>query len=55
MFSIWWVLGALGILFRPVHPPTLDDARTPSLTSRIMGITALIILVISFAPIPLQP
>jgi membrane-associated protease RseP (regulator of RpoE activity) len=51
---VWWLIGALGILFRVEHPPTLNDAQAPSLTARIMGITALIILILSFAPIPLR-
>ncbi len=51
---MWWLIGGLGILFRVPHPPTLDDDRAPSRVAVAMGITALIILVLSFAPVPIR-
>lgn len=51
---MWWLIGGLGILLRVAHPPTLDDSRPPSRVAAAMGITALIILVLSFAPVPIR-
>jgi hypothetical protein len=52
--SMWWFFAALGIIFRVSHPPTLDDSKTPSRASRILGWTALVILVLSFTPVPIR-
>jgi membrane-associated protease RseP (regulator of RpoE activity) len=51
---MWWLLGGLGILMGVAHPPTLQDERPPTRTAGIMGIIALIILVLSFAPVPFR-
>jgi membrane-associated protease RseP (regulator of RpoE activity) len=51
---MWWLMGGLGILMGVAHPPTIQDDRPPSRVAAAMGIIALIILVLSFAPVPLQ-
>ncbi|UCD16378.1 MAG: site-2 protease family protein [Candidatus Zixiibacteriota bacterium] len=50
----WWLFGVLVFLFGMRHPPTINDARVPSLAARLMGIAALIIFVISFVPVPFK-
>ncbi len=51
---VWWFFAAIGLVFGVKHPPTMDDSRRPSLVARAMGITALIILVLSFTPVPFR-
>ncbi|MFH2050158.1 MAG: site-2 protease family protein [bacterium] len=50
----WWVFGALGLIFGIKHPQTLDDTISPSRTVKIMGIVSIIILILSFTPIPFR-
>jgi membrane-associated protease RseP (regulator of RpoE activity) len=52
--SSWWVFAAFGLVFGVAHPPTLQDERIPSRTAQVMGIAALIILILSFTPIPFR-
>ncbi|MCB2231199.1 site-2 protease family protein [bacterium] len=49
---MWWLFAGLGLIFGAAHPPTLNDSFPTSKASRIMGIAALIILLLSFTPIP---
>ncbi|MEW6411644.1 MAG: site-2 protease family protein [Candidatus Zixiibacteriota bacterium] len=49
---IWWVFAAFGLIFGVKHPPTLNDYKKPGGVATGMGILALIVLVISFTPIP---
>jgi len=51
---MWWVFAALGFIMGVAHPPTLNDQKPPSLAARTMGWMALIILVVSFTPVPFQ-
>ena len=51
---IWWVFAAFGLIFGMKHPHTLNDSIPPDRNSRIMGWIAIIILVISFTPIPFR-
>lgn len=51
---IWWFFAIFGIIFGVKHPPTLNDNKKPGGMATGMGIIALIILVISFTPIPFQ-
>jgi membrane-associated protease RseP (regulator of RpoE activity) len=51
---MWWVFGAMALIMRVPHPPTLDDRIAPSTFSRIMGWTALVILILSFTPVPFR-
>ncbi len=50
----WWVFGALGLIFGIKHPQTLDDTIEPNKTVKIMGIISIIILILSFTPIPFR-
>ncbi len=52
--TIWWVFAAFGIFFGVKHPPTLSDYKKPGEVATGMGIIALIILVISFTPVPFR-
>ncbi len=49
---MWWFFAGLGLVFGVKHPPTLQDARPPSRTAFWMGVAALVILFVSFTPIP---
>jgi len=49
---LWWVFAAMGFIFKVPHPPTLNDRRRPSRTALVMAIVSLIILALSFAPVP---
>jgi len=49
---LWWVFAAFGLIFKVPHPPTLDDRREPSRTALVMAIVSLIILALSFTPVP---
>ena len=49
---LWWVFAAFGLIFRVPHPPTLDDRREPSRGAYAMAIISLIILALSFTPVP---
>jgi len=51
---MWWFFAAFGFIFGVAHPPTLEDHHPPSRTATIMGVTALIILLVSFTPIPFR-
>lgn len=51
---IWWFFAIFGIIFGVKHPPTLNDNKKPSSTATGMGIIALVILILSFTPIPFQ-
>lgn len=49
---MWWLFAAMGLMFKVGHPPTLDDVLHPTRASAVMGLIALAILLVSFAPIP---
>ena len=49
---IWWFLAGMGLLFGVKHPPTLNDSRPLGRPALIMGIVALVILLVSFTPVP---
>jgi membrane-associated protease RseP (regulator of RpoE activity) len=51
---IWWFFAAFGIIFGVKHPPTLNDLKKPGGAATGLGIVALIILIISFTPVPFQ-
>jgi len=51
---MWWFFAAFGFIFGVAHPPTLEDHHPPGRTAMIMGVTALIILLVSFTPIPFR-
>lgn len=52
--TMWWFFAALGLIFGVKHPPTLSDHTRPPVHARIMGIAALIILLLSFTPVPFR-
>ncbi len=49
---LWWVFAAMGLIFRVPHPPTLDDRKQPSRVALAMAVISLIILALSFTPVP---
>ncbi len=49
---MWWFFAAFGLIFGIKHPPTLQDDRPLSRASRVMGYTAIVILILSFTPMP---
>lgn len=49
---MWWLFAAMGLIFGVAHPPTINDNKKPSLSSRILGWVALVILILSFTPVP---
>jgi len=48
----WWFFGVLVFLFGLNHPPTFNDTYKLPLATRIMGIVAVFIFIISFIPAP---
>lgn len=52
--ATWWVFAALGLVMGVTHPPTLDDRRPVTRGARWLGLIALLILVLSFTPVPFQ-
>jgi len=51
---IWWFFAAFGLFFGVKHPRTMNDSKKLSRVSLLMGIVALMILVVSFTPIPFR-
>ncbi len=51
---LWWMFALMGVVFGVKHPPTLNDSKKLSKTAIILGISSLIILILSFTPIPFQ-
>ena len=51
---MWWFFAIFGLVFGVKHPPTLNDNKNPGKYAYIMGVVAIIILIISFTPIPFQ-
>jgi len=52
--TIWWVFALFGVIFGIKHPPTLNDMQDTGKPAKIMGIIALLILVLSFTPVPFR-
>jgi membrane-associated protease RseP (regulator of RpoE activity) len=52
--SVWWVFAVFGLIFGVKHPPTLDDTRHPSRASLTMAVAAIIIMFLSFTPVPFR-
>ncbi len=51
---MWWLFAIFGLVFGIKHLPTLDDSKAPGAIATGMGIVALIILVLSFTPVPFR-
>mgnify|MGYP001161073395 FL=1 len=43
------------VVFGPRHPPTLDEDLPLDRSRQIVGLMALVILVLCFTPIPIEP
>ena len=50
----WWVFAALGFAMGIGHPPTLNDRAPVSGRAQLLGWIALVILLLSFTPVPFQ-
>ena len=50
----WWVFAVLGFVMGVGHPPTLNDSAPVSGSARLLGWIALVILLLSFTPVPFQ-
>lgn len=51
---MWWFFAGLGLIFGVNHPPTLDDTRKPGAVALTLGIVSLLILLVSFTPVPFR-
>ncbi|MEA3296332.1 MAG: site-2 protease family protein [candidate division Zixibacteria bacterium] len=52
--TMWWFFAAFGLFFGMSHPPTLDDTRPLERSAVVMGWIALMILILSFTPMPFR-
>lgn len=52
--NIWWFFAIFGIVFGVKHPPTLNDRKQLDQKSTVIAVVALIILLISFTPVPFE-
>ncbi|MEA2030711.1 MAG: site-2 protease family protein [candidate division Zixibacteria bacterium] len=51
---MWWVFAIFGIIFRVKHPPTINDNVALPQTAMLMGLASIVILILSFTPIPFR-
>lgn len=51
---MWWFFAAFGLFFGIKHPPTLDDSRPISRAALIMALFSIVILILSFTPVPFR-
>ena len=51
---MWWVFAGFGLVFGMRHPPTLQDGQELPPAAVVMGVVSLVILVVSFTPIPFR-
>lgn len=51
---MWWIFAFVGIVFGMAHPPTLNDDKRLSGVAIALGILSLVILLLSFTPVPFQ-
>jgi membrane-associated protease RseP (regulator of RpoE activity) len=51
---IWWFYGTIGLLFGLTHPPTLNDSQPLTTATKVMAIISLIIMILSFTPVPFR-
>ncbi|MEK7286001.1 MAG: site-2 protease family protein [Nitrospirota bacterium] len=52
-WSGWYVWAAMGLLFGVRHPPTLDEAVPLDFKHRLLGAASLLLLIITFIPVPI--
>ena len=50
--EIWWLFALMGIIFGIKHPPTLNDSFKLSKVAIVLAVSSLIILILSFTPVP---
>lgn len=51
---MWWFFAGFGLIFGIKHPPTLNDGRPLSRAALIMALSAILIMVLSFTPVPFR-
>ncbi len=51
---MWWFFAAFGLFFGVKHPPTLNDERPISKGALLMAITSILIMALSFTPVPFR-
>jgi membrane-associated protease RseP (regulator of RpoE activity) len=51
---MWWFFAGFGLLFGVKHPPTLNDERPISKAALIMAICSILIMTLSFTPVPFR-
>lgn len=51
---LWWLFAAFGLVFGVKHPPTLDDGKPLSRPALVMGVMAIVIIMLSFTPVPFR-
>jgi membrane-associated protease RseP (regulator of RpoE activity) len=49
----WWFFGVLVLIFGIKHPPTINDSVELRLSTRLLGLAAVFIFLISFIPVPI--
>jgi membrane-associated protease RseP (regulator of RpoE activity) len=49
---MWWLFAAIGLIMGVAHPKTLNDSQPLTSAARIMGWVSIIILLLSFTPVP---
>ncbi len=52
LWNGWWFWGALALVFRLRHPPTLDDAKPLDTTHKLMAFACGLIFILCFIPVP---
>lgn len=51
---MWWFFGSITLIMGVAHPPTMNDQKPLPRSAKIMGWVALVILVLSFTPVPFR-
>ena len=51
---MWWFFALFGLAFGIKHPPTIEDSLPPTRSAIIMGWIAIVILILSFTPVPIS-
>lgn len=52
LWSGWWFWGALALVFRLRHPPTLDDTAPLDFPHKLMAFACGLIFILCFIPVP---
>lgn len=51
---MWWMFAIFGLIFGVKHPPTINDAKPVSRTALWMAIISILIMLLSFTPVPFR-